>query len=74
MQKLVYLSNSRDYTRQDDINENNYFTRINKLLDEGWKVAHMTHDVVEVNYSQDSLHKESLVALVLLEKEDEESK
>lgn len=71
MQKLVYLSNSRDYTKQDDINENNYFTRINKLLEDGWKVAHMTHDVLEVDFSQTPIRNESLVALVLLEKEDE---
>jgi len=70
MQKLVYLSNSRDYSKQEDINENNYFTRINKLLEEGWKVAHMTHDVLGFDSDQTPGHKESLVALVLLEKED----
>ena len=35
MQKLVYLSNSRDYTEEGDINENKYFVHINKLLDDG---------------------------------------
>lgn len=39
MQKLVYLSNSRDYTEQGNINENKYFTHVNNLLDEGWKVT-----------------------------------
>lgn len=35
MQKLVYLSNSRDYTEQGNINENKYFTHINELLYQG---------------------------------------
>ena len=52
MQKLVYLSNSRDYTEQGNINENKYFTHINELLDRGWKVAHITHDVVEIDDNQ----------------------
>ena len=29
MQKMVYLSNSRDYTEQGDVNENKYFARLN---------------------------------------------
>lgn len=70
MQKIVYLSNSRDYTEQGDINENKYFTRINNLLENGWKVAHMTHDVLEIDSSQKPYQKESFVAFVLLEKED----
>ncbi len=72
MQRIVYLSNSRDYTEQGDINENKYFTRVNKLLEEGWKVAHMTHDVLEIDSSQNPVQKESFVAFVLLEKEDKE--
>ncbi len=71
MQKLVYLSNSRDYTEQGDINENKYFTRVNKLLEEGWKVAHLTHDVLEIDSGQNPSQKESFVAFVLLEKENE---
>ena len=32
MQKVVYISNSRDFSEQNDINDNKYLTRINKLL------------------------------------------
>ena len=71
MQKIVYLSNGRDYTAQDDINENRYFTRVNQLLEDGWKVSHMTHDVLGIDISENAVRKESLVALVILEKEDE---
>lgn len=46
--KLVYLSNSRDYTEPGSINGNKYFTHINELLGDGWKVAHITHNVVEI--------------------------
>lgn len=70
MQKIVYLSNSRDYTEQGNINENKYFTHVNNLLDEGWKVIHMTHNVLEVD-PQNPTQKESFVAFVLLEKEKE---
>lgn len=72
MQKLVYLSNSRDYTEQGSINENKYFTHINQLLDDGWKVAHITHDVVEIDSGNEPSRKESFVAFVLLEKDAEE--
>lgn len=72
MQKLAYLSNSRDYTEQGNINENKYFTHINDLLGQGWKVAHVTHNVVEIDNSQKPAHKETFVAFVLLEKPDEQ--
>ena len=73
MQKLVYLSNSRDYTEQGNINENKYFNYVNDLLEHGWKVAHMTHDVLALENDMDSKsHKESYVAFVLLEKNDED--
>lgn len=71
MQKLVYLSNSRDYTEHGNINENKYFTHINGLLAQGWKVAHITHNVVEIDDSQKPTHKETFVAFVLLEKPEE---
>jgi len=32
MQKLVYLSNSRDFSERGNINDNQYFTQINALL------------------------------------------
>ena len=72
MQKLVYLSNSRDYTEQGSINENKYFTHINQLLDDGWKVSHITHDVVEIDSSKEPARKESFVAFVLLEKDEKD--
>ena len=63
MQKLVYLSNSRDYTEQGNINA---------LLDQGWKVAHITHDVTEIDDMQQPAHKETFVAFVLLEKPEKD--
>ena len=69
MQKLVYLSNSRDYTEQGNINENKYFTNINSLLNQGWKVSHITHDVVEIEDKENP----TFVAFVLLEKPEENS-
>lgn len=72
MQKLVYLSNSRDYTEQGNINENKYFIHINELLDKGWKVAHITHDVVEIDDNQTPSRKETFVAFVLLERTEED--
>ncbi len=62
------MSNSRDYTEHGSINKNKYFTHINELLNDGWKVAHITHDVVEIDSSKEPSRKESFVAFVLLEK------
>ena len=73
MQKLVYLSNIRDYTEQGNINENKYFTNINSLLNQGWKVSHITHDVVEIEDKENPTRKETFVAFVLLEKPEENS-
>lgn len=72
MQKLVYLSNSRDYTEQGNINKNKYFTHVNGLLGVGWKVAHMTHDVLAASPDDQKIHKETYVSFVLLEKNDED--
>ena len=72
MQKLAYLSNSRDYTEQGNVNENKYFTHMNKLLDQGWKVSHITQNGVEIDNSQKPSQKETFVAFVLLEKPDEQ--
>ena len=73
MQKLVYLSNSRDFTQQGDINENKYFRHINELLEQGWTVAHALPNLfqVEQDEEQKSIQKESIAAIVLLEKPDE---
>ena len=69
MQKVVYISNSRDFTEQNDINENIYLKRINKLLEEGWVVSQMNTQTVDVDRKLENyLHKETLVSFVILEK------
>ena len=69
MQKVVYISNSRDFTEQNDINENIYLKRINKLLEEGWAVSQMNTQTVDVDPKLENyLHKETLVSFVILEK------
>ncbi|MEI3579509.1 MAG: hypothetical protein V8Q30_05840 [Acutalibacteraceae bacterium] len=69
MQKVVYISNSRDLTEQNDINENIYLRRINKLLEEGWVVSQMNTQTVDVDPKLENyLHKETLVSFVILEK------
>ncbi|HIY80955.1 hypothetical protein H9X81_00305 [Hydrogenoanaerobacterium saccharovorans] len=69
MQKVVYISNSRDLTEQNDINENIYLKRINKLLEEGWVVSQMNTQTVDVDPKLENyLHKETLVSFVILEK------
>ena len=69
MQKVVYSSNSRDFTEQNDINENIYLKRINKLLEEGWVVSQMNTQTVDVDPKLENyLHKETLVSFVILEK------
>ncbi len=70
MQKIVYLSNSRDYSEQGNINENKYFTQVNNLLEEGWKVIHVTHEVLEIDANKNMTQRESLVAFLLLEKDE----
>ena len=69
MQKVVYISNSRVLTEQNDINENIYLKRINKLLEEGWVVSQMNTQTVDVDPKLENyLHKETLVSFVILEK------
>ena len=69
MQKVVYISNSRDLTEQNDINENIYLKRINKLLEEGWVVSQMNTQTVDVDPKLENyLHKETPVSFVILEK------
>ena len=69
MQKVVYISNSRDLTEQNDINENIYLKRINKPLEEGWVVSQMNTQTVDVDPKLENyLHKETLVSFVILEK------
>ena len=72
MQKIVYISNSRDYAEQKDINENKYLVRINQLLEEGWMISQINPIVVEVDPNLENyLHKETLVSFVVLEKNSE---
>ena len=72
MQKIVYISNSRDFTEQKDINDNKYLVRINKLLEEGWTVSQMNPYTVEVDPKLENyLHKETFVSFVILEKPQE---
>ena len=74
MQKVVYISNSRDLTEQNDINENIYLKRINKLLEEGWVVSQMNTQTVDVDPKLENyLHKETLVSFVILEKPEYDS-
>jgi len=69
MQKLVYISNSRDYTEQKGVNENKYLLHINELLEKGWTVAQMNPQVVDVDPKLENyLHKETFVSFVILEK------
>ncbi len=72
MQKIVYISNSRDYTELNDINENKYLKRVNQLLQEGWTVSQMTPYTVDVDPKLENyLHKETFVSFVILEKSEE---
>ena len=77
MQKLVYLSNSRDYTEQKDVNENRYIKKLNGLLEEGWQISTVlpnvspVEQVVEPVKMEAPFHKETLAAWVILEKPDE---
>lgn len=69
MQKVVYISNSRDLAEETDVNKNKYLARINKLLEDGWTVAQMNTQTVDVDPRLDGcLHKETLVSFVILEK------
>ena len=48
---------------------NKYLARINKLLEDGWTVAQMNTQTVDVDPRLDGcLHKEMLVSFVILEK------
>ena len=72
MQKVVYISNSRDYTEQNDVNDNKYLVRINKLLEDGWVISQMKPCTVDVDPKLESyLHKETFVSFVILEKPEE---
>ncbi len=72
VQKIIYISNSRDFTEQKDINENKYLVRINKLLEEGWTISQMNPQTVEVDPKLENyLHKETFVSFVVLEKPDQ---
>ena len=76
MQKLVYISNNRDYAEQGNINENRYFKEVNALLEQGWTLSTMKlPNLSEVLQAQEPLkepfHMETLVGVIVLEKPDE---
>ena len=69
MQKLVYVSNSRDFTNQKNVNENRYFKHINELLDQGWRVDQIVKtDVTALDNDNSQDNKESFAAFVVLDK------
>ena len=71
MQKVVYISNSRDFTEQNDVNDNKYLVRINKLLADGWEISQINMQTVDLDPMPDNyLHTETLVPFVILEKPD----
>ena len=71
MQKIVYISNSRDFAEENDINDNQYLVRINKLLEDGWTVSQMNTQTVDVDPKLENfLHKAPMVSFVILEKPD----
>ena len=41
------------------------------LLEQGWKVAHLTANVVEIDNNQNPTQRESFAVFVLLEKDEE---
>ena len=72
MQKVVYISNSRDFTEQNDVNDNQYLVRINKLLEEGRVISQLNPYAVDVDPKLEAyLHKETFVSFVVLEKPEE---
>ena len=71
MQKVVYISNSRDVTEQTDVNRNPYLVHLNKLLEEGWVISQMNTQTVDVDPKLEHyLHNETLLSFVILEKPD----
>ena len=69
MQKVVYISNSRDFTEQNDVNDNQYLVRINKLLEEGRVISQLNPYTVDVDPKLEAyLHKETVGSFVVLEK------
>ena len=75
MQKIVYISNSRDFSEQIDINDNKYLVRINKLLEDGWTISQLNPYTVDVYPKLENyLHKETFVSFVVLEKNEEKNK
>ena len=56
---------------QNDINDNKYLVRINRLLEDGWVISQMNTQTVDVDPKLENyLHKETLVSFVILEKPD----
>lgn len=79
IQKLVYVSNSRDYTAQKDVNENRYLVKVNQFLEEGWQIATTLNNVAPVEQVVERVkmdapfHLETLATWVVLEKDANDS-
>jgi len=76
MQKIVYISNNRDFTEQKNINENQYFKEVNALLEQGWTISSIElPNLFEIERTQEPIkepfHMETLAGVIVLEKPDE---
>jgi len=68
MQRLAYLSNTREYAEKGDVNKNQYFKNANGLLGVGWKVANITPNIAEIGNKQKTMYEETFAAFAVLEK------
>lgn len=73
MQKVVYLSNTKDFTMQKNISENRHFKNLNEWLDKGWTVAQPINGMTVNNatMNDDAEMAETFAAFVVLEKDAE---
>jgi len=75
MQKLAYVSNSRDFGEQKNVNDNGYMKRVNEMLEQGWRVSAMTPNVIGMKREGDhKTNAETFAIYVLLEKEENNGK
>lgn len=70
-QKVVYLSNLKDCTRQSNVNESEQFTHINELLGQGWNIARLATGIT-VNSAVMNGENETFAAFVVLERDIDE--
>ena len=71
MQRLLYISNSRDFSEQGNINENKYFVEINEYLANGWMLETLTVNASNIINTEKPGQQESFAAFALLKKNDE---